>query len=294
MERDAELQKDFDALVSLKPTESDGEQEDLDPATLAAISTDDDPVEPPPADPEEPEEPGVEATPAEGEGEEPSEEPTEEATPSLQDHLSMLDEYARQALQQPFQPSAPAPAPAPAPAVAPAPAPAPAPVQPPAVAPADWFTDEELEAAMTDPVALRQALQRVAERSAEMALQYVPQAAMVVVQRQNYIRGQIDKFYAVNHDLQPVRNVVAHITRQVEIEHPDWQVPQVLDEAEKRTRAQLTPINAAFAKRPVVKGVTRPAGPSPTFVEPGRPAQRTSNPKKLTGMAAEIDAMMNL
>lgn len=99
----------------------------------------------------------------------------------------------------------------------------------------------------------------------------------------------VDDFYRDNSALAGAKQTVSIVARNVGVEHPDWDMKQILDEAGKRTRTMLG-IKAEDKPRgtkPVRKG-KKPAVPTKTG------GKRRAAPKKVSKQQKQINEIIDL
>ena len=150
-----------------------------------------------------------------------------------------------------------------------------------------FLTDEDdIDDILSERDKLEGLLQRVYERAREDALpqEYkdLPSFLGEQVQRQMVLREGIREFFSANSDLLAVRKTVGALTNEVVAEHPEWNLSQVLTEAETRTRTLLG------IKKPVVKT----DGRNPALGGKGSSRKKTGDTR--TSMQKELDDLMDL
>lgn len=150
-----------------------------------------------------------------------------------------------------------------------------------------FLTDEDdIDDILSEREKLEGLLQRVYERAREDALpqeyRNLPSFLGEQVQRQMVLREGIREFFNANSDLLAVRKTVGAVTNEVVAEHPDWNLAQVLTEAETRTRTLLG------IKKPKVKTDER----NPALGGKGSSRKKTGDNR--TAMQKEIDDLIDL
>lgn len=95
--------------------------------------------------------------------------------------------------------------------------------------------NELVEDALADPVKMVELLQNVFEQGREAVLRNIPNLVASTVQRQSVVQTAVQDFYVKNPKLKENMNYVGFITNQVQDEHPDWTVEQILNEAAVRS-----------------------------------------------------------
>ena len=143
------------------------------------------------------------------------------------------------------------------------------PVQPPSSEP-DFVSEEEYEEALTN----REAMNRILRRVAESARVVSPPAEDVEL---------VKTFYVQNPEFERLRPAVSKIGMDINREHPEWGVKEILVETEKRVRAAYG-LPAKPVKRVVVEKAPRVVKPS---------AQRPAKIVKPTGVENDIEAMLS-
>ena len=146
--------------------------------------------------------------------------------------------------------------------------------------------NDDIDDILSERDKLEGLLQRVYERAREDALpqEYkdLPSFLGEQVQRQMVLREGIREFFSANSDLLAVRKTVGALTNEVVAEHPEWNLSQVLTEAETRTRTLLG------IKKPVVKT----DGRNPALGGKGSSRKKTGDTR--TSMQKELDDLMDL
>ena len=119
----------------------------------------------------------------------------------------------------------------------------------------------------------------------ESILKELPQTVTKLTTEQIETRKIVTKFYDSNVELQSVKPFVAQITNQVASEHPDWTLPQVLEETAQRS------YKALGLKKKVeeqTQGKKKPA-----FVDTTRNRRGDVNPQK-SKLEKELEELMEL
>lgn len=143
------------------------------------------------------------------------------------------------------------------------------PVQPQPVEP-DFVSEEEYEEALTN----REAMNRILRRVAESARVVSPPPEDVEL---------VKTFYVQNPEFERLRPAVSKIGMDINREHPEWGVKEILVETEKRVRAAYG-LPAKPVKRVVVEKAPRVVKPS---------AKRPAKIVKPTGVESDIEAMLS-
>lgn len=94
---------------------------------------------------------------------------------------------------------------------------------------------DDVEDAMTDPEKMIGLLQTVFDQGREAILRNIPNIVASTVHRQTTVQSAVQTFYEENPKLKEHMNYVGFITNQVQDEHPDWTVEQILNEAALRS-----------------------------------------------------------
>lgn len=146
--------------------------------------------------------------------------------------------------------------------------------------------NDDIDDILSERDKLEGLLQRVYERAREDALpqeyKNLPSFLGEQVQRQMVLREGIREFFSANSDLLAVRKTVGALTNEVVAEHPEWNLSQVLTEAETRTRTLLG------IKKPVVKT----DGRNPALGGKGSSRKKTGDTR--TSMQKELDDLIDL
>lgn len=146
-------------------------------------------------------------------------------------------------------------------------------------------------------------LTSVVNTAISQALRMVPQVTTQYVDQQFTLRTAASEFYREHEDLIPHRQYVGFISNEVHAEHPDWDISEILKEAEKRTRERLKLPKTTVSTTPVVSGGSAiPGQPivrnshtveaNPGFV-PGGGSRRAGGGSPLTGEALQIDELIS-
>ena len=113
-------------------------------------------------------------------------------------------------------------------------------VEPPkAPSPITIDDDDAFEAIMESREKFNAFVQNLVTATREQVLQSIPTLVGQTVARQTTLKSTVDQFYKDNADLLPHMKYVGYIANEVQSEHADWSVPQVLEEASKRSRTNL-------------------------------------------------------
>jgi len=143
-------------------------------------------------------------------------------------------------------------------------------------------------------------LTSVVNTAVERAIRMIPQVTTQYVDQQFTLRTAASDFYRENEDLLPHKKYVGFITNEVQAEHPDWALPELLTEAEKITRTRLklpkpTGGNGGPVQPVQPTGTTRSSRTveNPGFTPSGGGGRRGSGASPLTGEAAEINDLIS-
>lgn len=114
-----------------------------------------------------------------------------------------------------------------------------------------------------------------------------PQLVSRQVQYFMNLNEAVRTFYDANKDLANVKPLVGAFTNKIVAEHPDWSLPQVMEEAAKSTR-QAIGLGVSQAK---AQGQAKPSQPvKPSFVAPS--TTRKVQPKS-TELQKQIDDLID-
>jgi len=100
-------------------------------------------------------------------------------------------------------------------------------------------SEEEFDEVMKDHDSFNALLTQVFQTGAQYALRTIPQVATAVVDSQMTMRQASNEFFDMNRDLLPHRKYVGYISNEIVAQHPDWDLPKVLEETEKEVRGRL-------------------------------------------------------
>lgn len=92
----------------------------------------------------------------------------------------------------------------------------------------------------------------------------------------------VDDFYRENDDLSAVKQTVAAVAQNLGAEHPDWDMPKVMEESAAKARTMLG------LKSPKKSGKVVRQGKKPAIPKKAK-GQRKAAPKKLSKMQTEIN-----
>lgn len=128
-------------------------------------------------------------------------------------------------------------------------------------------------------------VQTAVTRAVEKMLVNVPQVVQTQVKYYKVLTDAVDDFYKQNEDLVPARQVVRMVTNEVVAEHPDWELPKVLDEAATKTRKLLGVVKQTTGNQEMTPGGRKPALPKKTST---RKAVKKPKLSKLEQEIAEL------
>jgi hypothetical protein len=118
-------------------------------------------------------------------------------------------------------------------------------------------------------------------------------APQLVSRQVQYFLGlneAVRSFYDTNKDLVQVKPLVGAFTNKIVAEHPDWSLPQVMEEAAKATRQA---IGAGLQPKPQAPVASQPAKPvKPSFVTQGATRQAKPTGQK-SKMQQEIEDLIS-
>jgi len=156
----------------------------------------------------------------------------------------------------------------------------------------DFLDGATIDVLIDEPEKLNEALNKVyhtalmeAERRVfERVLTSIPDIIVGHLNRQTTIQGIVKNFYDQNKDLVNVKRTVAAVSNDVHAEHPDWEVPNVLEEAAKRVREMLGLRGSAQTSK-------TSAEESPAFAKSS--GAKPPRSKKTSTLQDEIDELLN-
>jgi hypothetical protein len=125
------------------------------------------------------------------------------------------------------------------------------------------------------------------------SLRLMPQVATQLVDSQITLRSTAQEFYQANPDLIPHKKYVGFVANELAAQHADWDLPTLLQNAEKevRGRLKLAPVVPGAVNTGVQTntGNTRTVQDNPGFVPSGGGGRRgTASSDKLTGTEKDI------
>ena len=120
----------------------------------------------------------------------------------------------------------------------------------------------------------------------ESILKELPQTVTKLTTEQIETRKIVTDFYDENVELQSVKPFVAQITNQVASEHPDWTLPQVLEETAQRSYK-------ALGLKKKVEEQTSKGNKKPAFVDTTRNRRGDANTQK-SKLEKELEELMEL
>lgn len=116
-----------------------------------------------------------------------------------------------------------------------------------------------------------------------------PQLVSRQVQYFLNLNEAVRQFYDTNKDLTSLKPLVGAYTNRIVAEHPDWSLPQVMEEAAKQTR-QAVGLGVAQAKAQTPQVPAKPVKPS--FVKQ-EGSSRTQPAAKPTELQKQIDELIS-
>lgn len=179
-------------------------------------------------EPEEVIEPEEEEEPEEVDDPAPEPEPEEEPED--------VDEHYRQRLMESVSSGQPKPA---VPNVPEPPEPEPAKQHPPTDAALIQLTPEQHKELMSDPAKFAEFMNNYGNSIREQSMREATQVATSNASQQIKVMQAVSDFYRKNEDLAPYKKYIGSVANRVQSEHPDWELDQVLNETEKRSRTDL-------------------------------------------------------
>lgn len=155
----------------------------------------------------------------------------------------------------------------------------------------DFITEEEFDAAVSDPKEFNKLLNKVyqkavtetRERVSEGILRSIPEVVRSNIYTVTNLKAASEKFYEDNKDLAPFKKVVAAVFEEVASENPDKEFHEILGSVADEARKRLD----------LHKKATTPKNNEPA--PPKLPRRRGRQPKNLQpdtkGIESELDAM---
>jgi hypothetical protein len=137
-------------------------------------------------------------------------------------------------------------------------------------------------------------LTSVFNAAVQHSLRLMPQVATQLVDSQITLRTTAQEFYQANPDLIPHKKYVGFVANELAAQHADWDLPTLLQNAEKevRTRLKIAPAQAGGINTGVVQtreGNTHTVQDNPGFVPSGGGGRRgVASSEKLTGVERDI------
>lgn len=116
----------------------------------------------------------------------------------------------------------------------------------------------------------------------ENVLKMIPEVTGKFIIQKEAMNKVRDNFYSNHPELANVKQYVANVANTVSAEHPDWTVPDVLEEAAKRTK------DALGLKNVIQKDERRKSRKKPAFAKT-RGSKRGKAEPKLSALQQEID-----
>lgn len=118
--------------------------------------------------------------------------------------------------------------------------------------------------------------------TSKQVIERVPDVTQQVLTRKQAMNDVRDNFYKEHPELVNVKQYVAVTANTVASENPDWKIPEVLEEAAKRSRDALG-INKLDRNSPVITNKKKPA-----FAKP-KGGQRSKAEPKVSKLQQELD-----
>lgn len=154
------------------------------------------------------------------------------------------------------------------------------------------LTDEEIAEAQYDAGKLRKLLEKVVLSTREQVLRGIPNVVASTVARQTSITNAITTFYENNPQLKEHMDYTGYVYNQVEGEHPDWNLQQVLEETSIRAHHNLGLKVVAVKREQERKDAGK--GQKPAFArKPSGAGSRQGVQDTRTEMQKDIDAMLS-
>lgn len=116
----------------------------------------------------------------------------------------------------------------------------------------------------------------------ENVLKMIPEVTGKFIIQKEAMNKVRDDFYSNHPELANVKQYVANVANTVSAEHPDWTVPDVLEEAAKRTK------DALGLKNVIQKDERRKGRKKPAFAK-AKGSKRGKAEPKLSALQQEID-----
>lgn len=132
------------------------------------------------------------------------------------------------------------------------------------------------------------ALDAASQRSASSIMRDLPSTITQYVTQHMELTKTVEKFYAENQDLQPVKRTLAGVANIVASEKPELKLEEVFEEAAKRTRTMLGLTKQVAAPVPPSKDFKR----RPAFIKPPTRQNGRSEPVEMVGLAAEVGDLL--
>ena len=159
----------------------------------------------------------------------------------------------------------------------------------------DFIGDEDIDDIVSDKGRLNAMLARSAQMGAMMAVQAQQQSLPLTVRQQIQAQSTIDEivkeFYTANSDLNPVKRTVGAVTQEIAVEHGDWTLPQILEEAAKKTRELLglPAVAVGGGQSPSAsETAANPTSQRPALPSSQKGGKRPGSGAPLTGQAKHI------
>ena len=153
------------------------------------------------------------------------------------------------------------------------------------------LAETDLDEVFSDRGKFIDLMEQVAFLAREQAVQRVattlPQYVIAQVKQTEFLKKATDKFYGDHQALVPFKKAVGIVTNEVVEEHPDWDLPKVLDEVADRSYKLLN-IQRQMEEKSAETTNQAPTKPSTTPAFNKATSGRRNTPKKMSKLQREI------
>ena len=154
----------------------------------------------------------------------------------------------------------------------------------------DFLGDRSIDDVVDSKESFNKLLNEVYARAASVAQQKaneqillsIPDLIVGHINRKATIDKMVNDFYSANEDLVSIKKTVGACANDVHAEHPDWELPQVFNEAGIKAR-KILGMREPVRKQPPVTN-------SPAFVTPNRAKPPA---RKVSALQDEIDSILS-
>ena len=159
-----------------------------------------------------------------------------------------------------------------------------------------FITDEEFEEMQTNPQKYNEIMLRVYKRArqdaSEDVIRQIPSLVQAASNRQLTLQQSVTEFYQKNPDLRKHAQYVGYVANQVKAQNPEMSVPDILNEAEQRVRADLD-LTKQAEKAEEERQENLPKNKQPAFAHRGSGNHKGGKTDSRNDFQKQADEMIN-